>query len=100
MNDFALKFFVFIVGLALGTLFFGGLWLTVKKALSSKKPALWFLGSLVLRFGITLLGFYYMSMGRWVNMLICLLGFVIARFMILGFTKIKDDKAAEIKKGS
>jgi len=31
MNDLVFKFLAFIVGLALGTLFFGGLWLTIKK---------------------------------------------------------------------
>ncbi len=97
MNDFIFKFLVFITGLALGVLFFGGLWLTVKKALLSKKPALWYLGSLVLRVGITMLGFYYIAMGNWSNMLICLLGFVIARFIVLSFTKINDAKKVEIK---
>ncbi len=100
MNDFVFKFLVLIAGLALGILFFGGLWLTVKKALVSSKPALWFLGSVVLRVGITLLGFYYVAMGNWVNMIVCLLGFVIARFIVLSFTKIKDEKMVELKKGS
>jgi len=100
MNDFVVRALVFIVGLALGTLFFGGLWLTVKKALTSNKPTLWFLGSLVLRVGITMLGFYYVAMGDWINMLVCLLGFVIARFMVLSYTKTKDEKEVELKKGS
>ena len=33
----------------LGTMFFGGLWWTVRTGVSSQRPALWFLGSLVLR---------------------------------------------------
>jgi F1F0 ATPase subunit 2 len=97
MNDFVFRVLVFMTGLALGILFFGGLWLTVNKALLSKKPALWFLGSRVLRVGLTLLGFYYVAMGNWINMLICLLGFVIARFIVLSFTKINDAKKVEIK---
>ncbi|SEK22919.1 F1/F0 ATPase, subunit 2 [Maribacter orientalis] len=100
MNDYLFSVLVFIVGLALGTLFFGGLWLTVRKALTSKKPTLWFLGSLFLRVGITMLGFYYVAMGDWINMLICLLGFVIARFMVLNFAKTKDKKEVELKKES
>ncbi len=100
MNDLAYKFLVLITGLALGTIFFGGLWLTVKKALLSKKPALWFLGSLVVRTGLTIVGFYYIATGNWINMLICLVGFVIARFLVLSFTKIKDDKKLKIQKDS
>jgi F1F0 ATPase subunit 2 len=42
----------------LGVIFFGGLWWTVCKAVSSEQPALWFLGSLLLRMSITLAGFY------------------------------------------
>ena len=89
---------VFIVGMALGTLFFGGLWLTVKKAVTFKRPAIWFLGSLVLRVGLTMLGFYYISQGNWINLLICLLGFVVARFLVLGLTKNKENKEVEFKK--
>jgi len=100
MNDSVFKFLIFITGLVLGGLFFGGLWFTVKKALVSKKPALWYLGSLVLRVGITLLSFYYVAMGNWINMLICLLGFVIARFIVLSFTKMKDEKMGKLKKGT
>ena len=38
---------IFIAGLALGTVFFGGLWLTVRKAVVSKKPAMLIFGSFV-----------------------------------------------------
>ena len=43
-------------GLVLGAIFFGGLWWTVIRGLSSRQPALWFLGSLLLRMSITLIG--------------------------------------------
>ena len=42
----------------LGALFFGGLWWTVRKGVSSTQPALWFFGSLLLRTSIALAGFY------------------------------------------
>lgn len=71
-----------MAGLLLGALFFGGLWWTVRKGLSSKQPVLWFLGSLLLRTGIVLAGFYLISGGRWERLLACLLGFVIARFIV------------------
>ncbi len=97
MIDLLTIFWVFGVGLLLGILFFGGLWFTVKKALTSKKPALWFVGSFILRLGITLIGFYYIAMEDWRRLLICLFGFVIARFIVMRFTKHND--ATKINKG-
>lgn len=69
-------------GCLLGALFFFGLWWTVRKGISSKRPVLWFLGSLLLRTGIVLAGFFLISGGRWERLLACLLGFVSARFLV------------------
>ena len=55
----------------LGAIFFGGLWWTVRKGVSSKQPALWFLGSLLLRMSIALAGFYFVSGGHWERLLVC-----------------------------
>jgi F1F0 ATPase subunit 2 len=60
-------------------MFFGGLWWTIRKGLSSTQPALWFIGSLLLRTCLTLAGFYVVSDGQWERLLACLLGFTIAR---------------------
>ncbi len=95
MNDILNTTLVFISGLALGTLFFGGLWLTVKKSVASKTPALWILGSFAVRTAITLLGFYFIGAGNMQRMLICLLGFIAARFVVIYFTK--RDKANQIR---
>ena len=70
-------------GCLLGTLFFGSLWWTVRKGLSSKRPALWFLGSFLLRMGIVLAGFHLIAGGHWKRLLACLLGFIIARFIVI-----------------
>jgi F1F0 ATPase subunit 2 len=48
---------------SLGAIFFGGLWWTVRKGVSSKQPALWFLGSLLLRTWLVLAGFYFVGRG-------------------------------------
>ena len=74
-------------GLLLGALFFGGLWWTVQKGLSAKQPALWFMASMVLRTGIVLTGFYFIAGSDWKRLLLCLLGFTIARLLITGLTK-------------
>jgi F1F0 ATPase subunit 2 len=73
-------------GLGLGAIFFGGLWWTVRKGVSSTRPALWFVGSLLLRTSITLAGFYLVGRGHWEWLLACLLGFVIARVVVTRLT--------------
>ncbi len=71
----------------LGALFFGGLWWTVKRGVSSQQPALWFLGSLLLRTGIALTGFYFIARQDWQRWLLCLLGFVLARAVVMRLTR-------------
>ncbi len=73
-------------GLLLGAMFFGGLWWTLRRALASERAALWFLGSLLLRTSVTLSGFYLLARGDWKRLLACLLGFVIARFLVTSLT--------------
>jgi len=70
-------------GFVLGICFFGSLWWTIQRALTSKRPALLFLVSLLLRISLTLAGFYYIANGRLKLFLLCLLGFVIARFVMV-----------------
>lgn len=86
MGDLAALLLACGAGFALGALFFGGLWWTVRKALSAKRPALWFLTSMLLRTGFTLAGFYFVADGRWNRLLLSLFGFLIARFLITRLT--------------
>lgn len=81
---------ILIVGILLGIFFFGGLWWTTKRGLVSKYPALWFLGSLLIRIGITVTIFYFISRDHWERALFCLLGFIIARSIIMRFTQVPD----------
>ncbi len=76
-----------LAGILLGAVFFGGLWWTVRKGLSSQLSALWFFGSLLLRTGIALAGFYFVSHGEWPKLLACLLGFLLARVAVTKFTQ-------------
>jgi F1F0 ATPase subunit 2 len=78
--DLALALFA---GALLGVFFFGGLWLTVQKGITSERPALWFLGSLLLRTGLILAGFYFFAQGHWSRLVACLLGFLIARVIVV-----------------
>ena len=98
MNEMVYMILVLIAGLALGIIFFGGLWFTVRKTVTSTKPALWVLGSFLFRVSITLIGFYYISQGNLQRMIICLIGFVIARFSVMYFTKSIEKKQVQFKK--
>ncbi len=74
-----------MAGLLLGAFFYGGLWWTVRKGVSSKQPALLFLCSLLLRTGGTVAVLYVVSGGHWQRLLACLLGFTVARLMVTRF---------------
>ncbi len=74
-------------GAALGGVFFGGLWWTVRKGVLSPHPVLWFLGSLLVRMSIVLVGFYFVGGGQWERLLVCLLGFGMARFVVMWLTR-------------
>ena len=87
MNEFLILAFALVVGLLLGTIFFGGLWWTVRKGISSKSPAFLFLGSMLLRMGIVLAGFYFVGHGDWQRLVVCLLGFIIARIIVMRLTR-------------
>lgn len=87
MNETLTRLLAGVAGGALGALFFGGLWWTVRKGISSRQPALWFMGSLLLRTSIVLAGFYVVSGAHWERLLLCLLGFVLARMAVTWLTR-------------
>ena len=87
MNSIFILVLALVAGLMLGAIFFGGLWWTVRKGVFSKSPALWFLGSMLLRMGIVLAGFYFVGRGDWQRLVSCLLGFIIARFIVMRLTR-------------
>src|SRR5664280_3746105 len=86
MNETLTLALALAVGLLLGVIFFGGLWWTVRKGVSSKQPALWFFGSLLVRMSIALAGFYFVGRGHWERLLVCLLGFIVARLIVTRLT--------------
>jgi F1F0 ATPase subunit 2 len=87
MNEFLILALALVAGLLLGAIFFAGLWWTVRKGVSSKHPALWFLGSMLLRMSMVLLGFYFVGRGDWQRLVVCLLGFSIARYIVMRLTR-------------
>jgi F1F0 ATPase subunit 2 len=71
-----------LAGLLLGAIFFGGLWWTVQRGVSAKTPAVWFLGSLLVRTMVVLGGFYLVSRGDWRRLIACFIGFFVARVVV------------------
>ncbi len=86
MNELLANFFSAIAGVLFGLLFFGGLWWTLRRALTSPRPALWFGASALLRFAIVTAGFVVISAGHWQRLLMCLIGFWAARWLVQRLT--------------
>jgi len=76
-----------LAGGVLGGIFFGGLCWTVRRAATSPTPGRWFLGSMLLRTAIVLAGFYLVGAGQPARIGLCLLGFLLARAVVLRITK-------------
>ena len=87
MNETLILILAWTAGLALGAIFFGGLWWTVRQGLSSPRPALWFFASHLTRMSIVLAGFYFVGHGNRERLVACLLGFIIARFIVIRSTR-------------
>ena len=89
-NDLPAVVLALFAGLALGTAFFGGLWWTVRRGLSSRQAGLWFTGSFLLRTAIVIMGFWFVARGDWRRMAGCAAGFLGARFFIVRLTRLKE----------
>ena len=87
MNEILAGGLAAAAGLLLGAIFFGGLWWTVRRAAASPNPGRWFLGSMLLRTAIVLAGFYLVGAGQPARIGLCLLGFLLARAVVLRVTK-------------
>ncbi|MDP4285223.1 MAG: ATP synthase subunit I [Bacteroidota bacterium] len=90
MNEVLNMLSALIAGVILGIIFFGGLWITTQKGLRSKRPALVFTGSFIIRMTIILVGFYFIGQNSWQKLLTCLAGFLVARVVIVRLTQ-KDN---------
>ena len=68
-------------GVALGGLFFGGLYLTVNRLANLRRPALWAVVSFTARAGLVVLGVGLLSGGSPLPAVSCLLGFMTVRLL-------------------
>jgi F1F0 ATPase subunit 2 len=78
----------------LGAIFFGGLWWTVRKGVTSKQPALWFVGSMTIRMSLAVAGFYFVSCDDWRRLVACLLGFFVASLFAKRLTREEASRAS------
>jgi F1F0 ATPase subunit 2 len=87
-----------LLGSLLGATFFGGLWWTIRKGISSKVPALWFLGSILVRTMIAVVGFHLVARGDWHRLVASLLGFLLARAVATRVTRAPVETSARTVK--
>jgi F1F0 ATPase subunit 2 len=87
MTEFPMLALTALAGSALGALFFGGLWWTVRKGVSTEQPAFWFAGSLLVRTVVTIVGFLAVSRGEPLRLTACLVGFALARLLAMRVTQ-------------
>ncbi|MBE3653590.1 hypothetical protein BOO91_11445 [Vibrio navarrensis] len=72
-----------IAGMGLGVIFFASLWWSVKRCTQSTTPLRWFISSFIARTVFVLAGFYLIGAGQLLKFGMCLLGFILARVIIL-----------------
>ena len=94
-----------VVGLVMGAMFFGGLWLTVRLGVTSRFAPLWFLLSLLVRLGVALAAFVWVGRDEPVRLMAALVGFIVARSAVLRVTRALSllpigDPAQEASRGA
>lgn len=81
-----------LAGLGIGAFFFGGLWWTVTKSISAKKPTSLLLFSFIIRIAVSLPAIYFVAANNFARLIICLTGFFVARIIIVGIAKRRNVK--------
>ena len=85
-----------LAGVALGVLFYGGLWWTVRRTARFRHPGPSVLGSALLRMAVALCGFYWEADGDWARLLLCLAGFALARIAVTWLTRLPPRASATV----
>jgi F1F0 ATPase subunit 2 len=73
------------IGVMLGVLFYGGLWMTIRALLVTRYPVAVTLCSLLFRTSAVLAGVVLSSRGQWQNAVACLAGLVVGRIIVSRF---------------
>jgi F1F0 ATPase subunit 2 len=86
-HEIAALTLAFFTGVAVGAVFFGGLWWTVLKGVRTRRAALLFLSSFLLRTTFVLIAFYLVGTAHPDRLAACLLGFMLGRVLIVRLTR-------------
>ena len=73
----------FIWGLVLGTIYFAGLWYSIRLVLNRNHTALWMSVSFLLRNLLVLAGFYWIMDNNWLPLVTSLAGFLLVRSLLI-----------------
>jgi F1F0 ATPase subunit 2 len=83
VNDLYPLLFAFVAGLAIGMLYLGGLWLTMRQIPRASQPQLLMGVSFLGRIGLTFIAFYLVAGSHWQRLLACFLGFFLLRTVLI-----------------
>jgi F1F0 ATPase subunit 2 len=81
-----------MAGILVGVIYFRALWWTVRKGVHALKPARLFIGSFIARTLFALLAFYFIGRDHPERLTLCLVGFVLGRFLTVRFTRAASMK--------
>lgn len=73
----------FLAGIALGGIYFAGLWRTVRSLPDAEKPARRMAASFALRAALALAGFWLVLQGGWESLAAAMVGFLAMREILL-----------------
>ena len=79
-------------GMGLGLFYFGGLWLTVRRLPTRGYSVPLFLVSFVVRTAVVVVGFYFVMGDRWERALVCLVGFILVRQLLV--SRLRSEPSA------
>jgi len=74
-----------LAGIVLGTLYFGGLWLTITRMRASKSPGIFLAISFLLRTVLVIGGFYLITDGKLERLAVAMLAFFVTRFVFIRY---------------
>lgn len=77
-------------GVGVGLFYFGGLWWTVRQLPSRRYPWLWALGSFLVRGGLSVMAFYWITGGRWEPVVMSLGGFLVVRTVMVRWLGLRQ----------
>ena len=82
-TDFLSVALSFGAGIGLGMFYFWGLWLTVRRLPTARRPLIMSVSSFFGRLAVVFFGFYYGTGGRWERLIACLAGFLVVRIVVV-----------------